>query len=159
SLETTGFPPSGPINLTNPPLESVGSEPATDPTISLWSLPFFTMFLSMDLVGMEGSGEISSFELQFMHIPRLRIYYWKLLFSLYLRHSGADSILDYYRGTVYTCEAGTRSRGCRKSERLVPVPPRVMVIVLGLDKLVSDRLAFILHVGDAVVCCCHSRGP
>lgn len=43
-------PPSGPINLTPPPLESVGSEPATDPTISLWSLPFFTMFLSMDLV-------------------------------------------------------------------------------------------------------------
>lgn len=38
--------------------------------------------------GMEGSGEISSFELQFMHIPRLRIYCWKLLFSLSTLYMG-----------------------------------------------------------------------
>lgn len=38
--------------------------------------------------GMGGSGEISSFELQFMHIPILRIYCWKLLFSLSTLYMG-----------------------------------------------------------------------
>lgn len=78
--------------------------------------------------GMEGSGEISSFELQFMRLPILQIYCWKLLFSLYTLYMG-----PLYQFSGMTPKAESVCKGdpsLRRGSSLLPFPSTTGLVYL-----------------------------